>query len=108
MRENVLRPCRYLGYDRDDIGMHLLGREAYDIAESQFRRAVWLNPYEPVFKEHLAWCLVRQRRYADALPIIEQAIAQQPDVQRFHDLKRLIEGRIHDSANPNQQCNPPG
>ena len=75
IRENVLRPCKYLGYDRDQIGMHLMGREAFTIAESQFRRAVWLNPFEPTFKEHLAWCLYQQHRYAEALPVIQEAIA---------------------------------
>ncbi len=96
IRENVLRPCKYLGYDRDQIGMHLMGREAFTIAESQFRRAVWLNPFEPIFKEHLAWCLYQQHRYAEALPVIQEAIAQQPDAQRFKELKRLIDARIRD------------
>lgn len=105
-RENVLRPCRYLGYDRDEIGMHLMGREAFTIAESQFRRAVWLNPYEPEFKEHLAWCLFQQHRYAEALPVIEEAIAQQPDVQRLKELKRLIDNRIKDGATPDKPASP--
>ena len=59
-RENILRPCPTLGYDRDALGMHLLSRGAFAIAESQFRRAIWLNPYEPEFREHLAGCLRRQ------------------------------------------------
>ena len=107
IRENVLRPCRYLGYDRDEIGMHLMGREAFNIAESQFRRAVWLNPFEPEFKEHLAWCLFQQHRYVEALPVIDEAIAQKPDIQKFKELKRLIEGRIKDAAAPEEPAAPP-
>jgi tetratricopeptide (TPR) repeat protein len=105
-RENVLRPCRYLGYDRDEIGMHLMGREAFNIAESQFRRCIWLNPFEPEFKEHLAWCLFQQHRYAEALPVIDEAIAQQPDAARFKELKRLIENRIRDAADPEKPSGP--
>jgi len=58
-REEALRPSRCLGYDRDALGVHLLSCGAYELAASQFRRAVWLNPYEPRFKEHLAICLSR-------------------------------------------------
>jgi tetratricopeptide (TPR) repeat protein len=65
-RENALRPNPHLGYDRDELGMYLVSRGAYRIAETQFRRAVWLNPFEPAFKEHLAWCLYKLRRYVDA------------------------------------------
>ncbi|HOQ04861.1 MAG TPA: hypothetical protein PKY88_06575 [Anaerohalosphaeraceae bacterium] len=38
-REEQLRPSRYLGYDRDELGMYLLSRGALEIAETQFRRA---------------------------------------------------------------------
>jgi len=65
-RENALRPCPYLGYDRDELGMYLLSRGAFEIAESLFRRAVWLNPYEYRFVMHLAWCLYKQRHYKEA------------------------------------------
>lgn len=65
-REELLRPSRYLGYDRDELGMYLLSRGAYEIAESQFRRAVWLNPFEYRFLCHLAWCLYKQKRYQEA------------------------------------------
>ena len=71
-REDLLRPSRYLGYDRDELGMYLLSRGAYKIAESQLRRAVWLNPYEYRFVCHLAWCLYKQERYKEAKQFIEQ------------------------------------
>ena len=58
-REDALRPSRYLGYDRDALGLYLFSREAYEIAETQFRRAIWLNPFEPEFKKHLELCLYK-------------------------------------------------
>jgi tetratricopeptide (TPR) repeat protein len=71
-REELLRPSPYLGYDRDKLGLHLLSRGAYKIAETQFRRASWLNPFEYRFLWHLAWCLFRQERYEEAKECIEK------------------------------------
>jgi hypothetical protein len=66
-RENALRPSRYLGYDHDRLGMYLVSREAFEIALHCFRRAVWLNPFEPAFKEHMAHCLHILERNAEAI-----------------------------------------
>ena len=66
-REEALCPCPFLGYDRDALGMHLYSRGAYEIAETQFRRAIWLNPDEPIFKAHLAQCLKIQGKQEEAL-----------------------------------------
>jgi Flp pilus assembly protein TadD len=78
-RENILRPSPYLGYDRDTLGLHLFSRGAYEIALTQFRRAIWLNPYEPVFKEHLARCLHKLGRYTEA----NRLISNQPDTKKM-------------------------
>jgi len=88
-REDVLRPWPTLGYDWDALAMHLVSREAFEVAEEQLRRAVWLNPYEPRFKVHLAWCLCREKRYADARTWIEQVPADCM-VETVADIKRLI------------------
>ena len=73
-RENALRPSRYLGYDRDALGIYLCSREAYEIAETQFRRAIWLNPFEPAFKKHLEYCLYKLERNIEVLnrPVSEK------------------------------------
>jgi Flp pilus assembly protein TadD len=76
--EERLRPSRYLGYDRDHLGVALLRREMFEAALSQFRRAVYLNPYEASFKQHLAWCLYRMEAYSEALAAIGEAIEQRP------------------------------
>jgi hypothetical protein len=51
--------------------MHLVSRDAYEIAETQFRRAIWLNPFEPMFRVHLAWCLHKLTRHAEALECLQ-------------------------------------
>ena len=76
LREELLRPSRFLGYDRDMVGLHLMEREAFLIAESQFRRAVLLNPFEPRFKAHLAWCLYELHHYMEAKNWAGKALEQ--------------------------------
>ena len=77
--EERLHPSRYLGYDRDHLGVALLRREMFEVAEALFRRAVYLNPYEAGFKQHLAWCLFRMDRLGEALACIDEALSQKPD-----------------------------
>ena len=91
VREDLLRPNRRLGYDRDSIGMHLLSCEAFEAAEALFRRAIWLNPFEPAFKRHLAWCLYRQKRFTASLSWIRKSLEQDPrsdEGRRIHELIR--------------------
>ena len=97
-RENVLRPSRYLGYDRDEVGVHLLERGAYPQAEAFFRRAVWLNPYEPDFKIHLAGSLYRQAQYKEALEWVRQAVEQAPNNPNAKNLLNLIQRNIQPSS----------
>ena len=77
--EERLRPNCFLGYDRDKLGVALLRREMFDAAESQFKRAIYLNPFESSFREHLAWCLYREGRKDEALAMIDQALSMKPD-----------------------------
>jgi len=67
------------GYDRDSLGRYALSREIFRVAESQFRRAAYLNPYEPMFKQHLAWCLYKQGKHSEAEDWIRKAIDQKPE-----------------------------
>jgi len=91
-REDRMRPSRFLGYDRDALGAYALSREMFGVAESQFHRAVYLNPYEPRFKQHLAWCLHKQGKDAEAWEWIEKALAQNCDDPD----SRYIEARIRE------------
>jgi tetratricopeptide (TPR) repeat protein len=89
-REDILRPSPWLGYDRDSLAVHLVRREAYQIAEGQFRRAIWLNPYEAAFKAHLAWCLYKQGRIEEAADWAAQALKQKPGDRESREVEELI------------------
>jgi len=93
-REDALRPCSYLGYDRDQLALHLMSREAYAIAATQFRRAVWLNPYEPAFKMHLAECLYHMHQCEEAREWTVKALEQDPDNSNGHRLLSMIDTRL--------------
>ena len=93
-KEEILRPSPYIGYNRDRLALYFLSRKAYQIAESQFRRAIWLNPFEPVFKEHLAVCLYRAKKYNEAKEWIMQALEQKPDNIESRKLLELIEQEL--------------
>ena len=98
LREDALRPSRWLGYDRDSIGVHLVSRGAYELAETQLRRAIWLNPYEVRFKQHLGWCLLKAGRLDEAKEWAEKALAQAPDDEDSKKLLNHIERRLHGDA----------
>ena len=78
VREEILHPSPYLGYDRDQLGVHLLSREAFELAESQFRRAAWLNPYEPAFRLHWAEALLRLGRNEQARGLLRDLLLHNP------------------------------
>jgi tetratricopeptide (TPR) repeat protein len=89
-REELLRPCPYLGYDHDRIGVHCLAKEAFRVAELCFRRAIWLNPYEPRFVVHLAHALFRQKRYEEAMEALEGMDPKWADSENVRDLRKKI------------------
>jgi Flp pilus assembly protein TadD len=91
IREETLRPSPSLGYGRDKLAMHLIKHEAYDFAEPQLRRAIWLNPFEPAFKQHLAWCLYKQKRFAEARIWVKKAIEQEPNEINNQQMLEVIE-----------------
>ena len=78
-REDLLRPSHYLGYDRDQLGVYFVERGAMKLAESQFRRAVWLNPYEPVFKVHWAGSLLALGQMEEARSLIQEVLEKNPE-----------------------------
>ena len=92
-RENVLRPCRYLGNDRDSLAVYLHSRGAYEIAELQFRRAIWLNPFEPRFKAHLAWCLHKQGRHSEASAYLSDVLHDTRD-EEIRSIATLIKQSV--------------
>ena len=99
-REERLRPSRFLGYDRDSLGMYALQREMFEVAESQFRRAAYLNPYEARFKQHLAWVLYKQGKLVEAKQCIVEAISQNPQDMDSRQVLAKIEEKTGGGANP--------
>ena len=94
VREESLRPDAHLGYSHDQLGCYMLSLDVLDLAESEFRRAVWLNPFEAAFKGHLAWCLFREKKYTEAQKWILSALKQAPDDRETQGiLKVVMEGR---------------
>jgi thioredoxin-like negative regulator of GroEL len=93
-REELLRPSSSLGYDHAQIALHLLEREAYAIAESELRRAIWLNPYESAFQLSLAFCLYRQKRFAEAKDLLATLPECGSHDQERKELLGLVEGKL--------------
>jgi Tfp pilus assembly protein PilF len=102
LREEKMRPSRFLGYDRDSLGMYALQREMFPVAESQFRRAAWLNPFEPAFLQHLAWCLYKQGKYAEAKRCIVEALSRKSGDKDYHQVLLKIEEKLGAAGSPAQ------
>ena len=103
-KEERMRPSRFLGYNRDSLGMYALSKEMFGVAESQFSRAIYLNPYEPMFKQHLAWCLYKQGKYVEAKGWIEKGLTQDPEDRDSRYILSKIEQRMgNHSAAPREK-----
>jgi len=94
IREEALRPCPYLGYDHDQLGAYLMERAAFRIAEAEFRRAVWLNPFEASFKAHLGGSLYCQGHNDEAKDWIAKALTQRPGDKEAVRLRAKIEKEL--------------
>ncbi len=105
LREEVLRPSRYLGYDRDRMGCYFLGREAFELAESQFRRAVYLNPFEPAFQLHWAVALIRLNRMDQAREVLARLFRERRDDA---EVRRMWRHFWPDEPPPGPQAGPTG
>ena len=93
-REEQMRPSRFIGYDHDSIAMHLIAIGSFDLAESELRRAVWLNPFEPRFMKHLAWCLYRQGEYEEAQGWVSRALEMNGKDGESRELLAMIEAKL--------------
>lgn len=94
MRDELLAPNEHLGFDHDKMAIYLIGRQAYELAESELRKAVRLNPYEPAFKTHLAWCLYKQNKFPEAMEWIEKVLAHKPDYVEAQNIRSLLQQKI--------------
>jgi hypothetical protein len=67
-----------------------LVKEAFGVAERSFRRAIWLNPYEPRFVHHLAHALFRRRRYEESLAALDELREGWPGFSEGEALREMI------------------
>lgn len=93
-REDILRPHPRLGYDRDQLALYLMSRHVFEIAETEFRRAIWLNPYEPAFKVHLAECLYHMHRDSEARELAVKSLEQDSCNADCFRLLGMIDDRL--------------
>ena len=93
-REERMRPSRFIGYEHDSLAVHLIRIGSFNLAESELRRAVWLNPYEPRFFKHLAWCLYHKGEYAEAQDWISRALALDGADGEGREILRRIEAKV--------------
>ena len=100
-REDLLRPWPTLGYDRDRLALHMMHVDALPVAESELRRAVWLNPFEWLFRFHLASCLFREKKYAEARDLMQDVIQEHSEESRCRELMRSIECALAEGRNGN-------
>ena len=87
-REELLRPNKHLGYDRETIAYYLYYSRSYTLAEAQYRRMIWLNPYEPRFHAGLAHCLIKQKRVREALECVEAGLRLFPGNRELEAAKK--------------------
>jgi Flp pilus assembly protein TadD len=88
-----MRPSRCIGYEHDALGMHLVKIGSLLLAESELRRAVWLNPFERRFAKHLAWCLYRKGERGEARDWALRALAGNGGDEECRELLRMIEAQ---------------
>ena len=55
-----------------------------------FRRAIWLNPYEPRFVLHLAHALFHQKRHEEALEVLKDLALKWPEYEKGKELRHTI------------------
>lgn len=91
LREEALRPSPYLGYGQLNLGIYFLQHKAFKLAEGQFRRAIFLNPYEPLFLYELAVCLYEQGRLEEARELALAVPKTEKLKTPVHELLKLLE-----------------
>ena len=92
-REDLLRPSPWLGYSRETLAVHFMSRGAYELAEGQLRRMVWLNPFEPRFAERLGRCLLAQGKLPEARKVLEEGLAGHSEDPHLREALREVDAK---------------
>jgi predicted Zn-dependent protease len=86
------------GRAEDRVGVHLMEVYSYVVAERWFRRAVSLNPAEPLFQVHLAHSLYHQYRYGEAVAVLQAVLATVPGFPPAAQLLGWCTARLDEST----------
>jgi Flp pilus assembly protein TadD len=89
-REDALRPSPNLGYSQDHLGVYFLRRGVLKTAEAYFRRAIYLNPYEPLFLANLATCLFEMGQLEEARKLATMVV-KAGRLEAVDELLKLLE-----------------
>ena len=90
LKEEHMRPSQCLGYDHEAIAVHLIKISAYEIAEAELRRAVYLNPYENRFKVHLAMCLWKLKKTEEAEDLVVKVLEKEPENAKAKEILEIL------------------
>jgi hypothetical protein len=77
--------------DHADLGDLYLRQGAFARAEASYRAALERDPEDLDTQAHLGQCLLGQKRYPEALPLLEAVTASEPDHDFGHTLMALAE-----------------
>lgn len=77
-RERLLAPNPWGGYNHNNLGCELFQMGHFEMAASEFRRAVEINPWKAFFKANLARALLALGRIDAAKVMISKALDQEP------------------------------
>lgn len=88
--------------DREAPAGSLLASGSCALAEAQYRRMVWLNPFEPRFRARLAWCLHLEGRNEESRSCLEEALQSHPGDPVLQDLlaRIVLAGKGHGTRGP--------
>jgi len=76
-----------------ELGQAYLDQKIFPMAEDAFRRAISLNPHEPMAHAFLAMAACENGRYAEALAAADRALVMRPDLLYAQLVKGLVFAR---------------
>jgi tetratricopeptide (TPR) repeat protein len=93
-RERVLGPKPWAGFNHNNIACRFLAMDSLELAISEFREAVRLNPWKAIFKVNLARAYIRAGELKKAGALLAEAAEREPSLpEGFFAAGMLLEAR---------------
>jgi hypothetical protein len=91
--KQILNRIHHLDHARDhlDLADHWFAQGKFEKAEASYRASLQRDPQDPDAIAHLGQCLLRLKRAAEAKPLLETALAQEPKHDYGHTQMALAE-----------------